>query len=774
MADPASIDPNEPLEKGMDYAYLKEEGVRFIQQLAGQIWSDYNETDPGVTILEQLCYALTELSYRSQFPIKDLLIDEPDGKIDPHRQALFIPADIFSINPTTIDDYRKIIVDRIPVVANAWLQPRPIEHHPKVCGLYDIFVYVPPTDLPFGFSHDEIDDEIKQICQDVIDIYCAHRGLCEDYHGVTILQPKLTTVSATVTLGDNESPERILASLLFATGNFLAPRLQRHSLKQALAAGKTPDEIFNGPLLKNGFIADAQLQPKLDPIPVNQIISVMAATAGIESVDQVAIQVEGHDHRYRINDQISVEPNEILELNTFEIDKIRLVRDGVRVVPNTRRVKRELKKLWANYQTPYELKSQYKEFFGFPQGKFRDVEQYYSLQNQFPNVYGISEFGLPDGATRQRRGQAKQLKAYLLVFEQLLADFFSQLANVNQLYSIHPRVKQTYFSQSLAGSVPNVKPLLKPNYETRLKSIVARQGSFEKRRNRFLDFLLAMYAEQLDPASVTGSPARKSGASELQLIHAKEELLDHLVESSATRGQGFNYRVSPGGRNIAGMLIKSRIQLGMPVFGSRLKDFVEQTECRIGEARQDNRLSSDFAMHVEDHFVSVETETKEWPKEDEFEWLAKRLLTDGIIPNDWFHAASEIEHFRIGTLPDDRLVLVGRHPKRGDWTLFGELRDYEHGVLAANVLTAAVKKSTIASIVNFMWSNTISCDLGRITRFVTPLRSPIVSRLPQLRPGVFIGPFRDSVESRSLIWLKRMPTSEQRPISKTGLMQNAI
>src|ERR1700716_2391839 len=101
MSEPVSIPPEKPRNKGLDYAYLKDEGLTLVQQLAGEIWTDYNEHDPGVTTLEQLCYALTELSYRAELPIADLLTDQQSGRIDARRQALFIPRRILPCNPLT-------------------------------------------------------------------------------------------------------------------------------------------------------------------------------------------------------------------------------------------------------------------------------------------------------------------------------------------------------------------------------------------------------------------------------------------------------------------------------------------------------------------------------------------------------------------------------------------------------------------------------------------------------------------------------------------------
>lgn len=59
-----------PLPADQNITFLKQEGIRYLKAMAGQTWSNYNDSDPGVTILEQLCYALTELGYVNSFPLK--------------------------------------------------------------------------------------------------------------------------------------------------------------------------------------------------------------------------------------------------------------------------------------------------------------------------------------------------------------------------------------------------------------------------------------------------------------------------------------------------------------------------------------------------------------------------------------------------------------------------------------------------------------------------------------------------------------------------------
>ena len=76
----------------------------------------------------------------------------------------------------------------------------------------------------------------------------------------------MARVAAIVTIDDSRAPEAILAALMFNIGSFLAPELPRQPLDVLIARGLPTDAIFNGPLLRHGFIDDAALQPKATAI----------------------------------------------------------------------------------------------------------------------------------------------------------------------------------------------------------------------------------------------------------------------------------------------------------------------------------------------------------------------------------------------------------------------------------------------------------------------------------------------------------------------------
>jgi hypothetical protein len=99
----------------MDWALLRREGIKHIERLGSQIWTDFNEHDPGITMLEVICYALTDLGYRANLPAADLFANYMKEK------PFYSAAEILTSRPVTAIDVRKILVD-IPGVHNAWVE----------------------------------------------------------------------------------------------------------------------------------------------------------------------------------------------------------------------------------------------------------------------------------------------------------------------------------------------------------------------------------------------------------------------------------------------------------------------------------------------------------------------------------------------------------------------------------------------------------------------------------------------------------------------------
>ncbi|WP_034621835.1 hypothetical protein [Cellulomonas sp. URHE0023] len=112
------------LPAAQDFYRLRREGVGHIEQAGSDHWTDYNTHDPGISILEALSYAITDLAYRTGFPIEDILVsaDSTAGGADPYPDQTFYSARrILTVNPTSTEDFRRLLID-VDQVRNAWVR----------------------------------------------------------------------------------------------------------------------------------------------------------------------------------------------------------------------------------------------------------------------------------------------------------------------------------------------------------------------------------------------------------------------------------------------------------------------------------------------------------------------------------------------------------------------------------------------------------------------------------------------------------------------------
>lgn len=123
-----SISPARPERISLDFERLRAEGIRRLEEWAPFIWTDFNAHDPGITILEALCYAITDLAYRTHLPLEDLLASGSSG-LD--TKQFFRAEEILPTCPVTENDFRKVIID-IPGVKNAWLEKAGLQE-PRIC-----------------------------------------------------------------------------------------------------------------------------------------------------------------------------------------------------------------------------------------------------------------------------------------------------------------------------------------------------------------------------------------------------------------------------------------------------------------------------------------------------------------------------------------------------------------------------------------------------------------------------------------------------------------
>ena len=692
------------LTNDQDYAFLRQAGLEYIQQLGSDLWTDYNEHDPGITILEALCYAITELGYRTDIPMEDLLTEQ-DGTIS-SSQTLYTAKNILTQSPLNIDDYRKLMID-IVGVHNAWfltadsytlnnqtvpageiaifadctkdvLSYTTTPHPVYLSGLYNVLLDLDnddqfgdlnngelqvlspaynslssgafsltivfpvwndpavaalltadPTSItgvsvsfptgdnvpiaivftytsggashiitlngnvavdlqPAGQTIGSTDiqsffnatfaaqvlnlyilkiQKSKRIVQTAILTLNQNRNLCEDFVSVTTILDEEIAICCDIDVTPSADMEQVQAQVFYAIEEYLDPSVNFYLLSDMQAKGYTTDEIFEGPVLQHGFIDTTELEATQlrQEIYGSELISLIMNIAGVLAVRNFRMTKYGADD-VPVTGEIGKKWCMPITQGCKPVlaetsSKIVFYKNQFPYLPDLADVRSILQ--WMNAVKDRNKLSGHADDIPVPAGTYYPLDSYTSIENLFPVTYGIGPAGLPSTATTQRIAQANQLKAYLLLYDQLLADFFSQLKNAKELFSTDS-TGQTYYAQFLSnitgimpiysqnGAAQTIQQRVMQNQDSASSTVNEWQGLYElnevflDRRSRFLDHLMSRFAESFNQYvllmySLDYTTQQETRIDPADLINSKIQFLQDYPVTSYQRGRAFNY-----------------------------------------------------------------------------------------------------------------------------------------------------------------------------------------------------------------------------------------
>lgn len=575
MPERAASPPAPSPALARDQGALLARGLTHIRRLAGQVWTDHNLHDPGITILEVLCYALTDLAYRASFPVEDLLARAPGegpGELPDHWKA----NQALPCAPLTDLDYRRLLLD-LKDVRNAWIEPAPTRlwvnpvarvlqlaasglpgsHPVTVRGLYRVTLEL-AEDADQGATLEAATQVLRR-----------NRNLCEEFVSIHLVPLQWFKLCGELELQSEAVTAEVLADVFLRVERLLSPPLTRRSLAESLTRRRDDgsacggDDVFDGPRPLRGFLDAVELGEASLPkeVRLSDVIRVVLEARGVVAVrdlalcpvDPVVSAVAPADH-WRVPVLAGARP--ALDVPR-SASALLVFKGGIPCQPDAAKVTEACKALKQGKGSPPDTSADPP----IPAGKYRDVSRYPSIRHHLPGIYGVGDEGLPPGASGRQRAQALQLKAYLRVFDQVMGDFCAQLEHTKDL--LHPDVGQTSFHQRLEA-VPDWKAVFaEPALEALLtddeRALAAANPTqrddllqrplqraldeatgAEGRAGRFLDHLLDRLGEQLADhvgALVSLQPLEPPKA-ELARTRLKRKLLKAWTDHSRARGLG--------------------------------------------------------------------------------------------------------------------------------------------------------------------------------------------------------------------------------------------
>lgn len=605
----------------MDYAFLKQKGIALLQELSGKVWTDYNAHDPGVTILEQLCYAITDIAYRIHFHIEDFIAPEAAGDAAGQLKHFFAPAEIYPVSPLTILDFRKLVLDTEGVLN---CRIKALHARQAVKGGYRVLI-----DVEEKISGSAA--KVAALRREVLHKLYRHRNLGEDFFEVTVLEAQALRIQARVEVGLVANPEEVLARIYHRLQHQVSPGVKFYSFQEMRHKKFSTDEIYEGPLLRNGFIPDQELAASNIP---NKIYTVNL----IEAITSIREVINIH-HFSAATDRaplpekeyfIRKDKGKALKL-VFDCEApgIVLVHQNQEVKINPDRLKRRLRELQIKHtrKRPFYQQARQAAPAARPPMAFR----YHSIQHHFPLNYGIGADGLPKSVGPLRQAQARQLKGYLLFFEQLLANYLAQLGGVKYLFALNQAPAKTYFTQYPAD-VPAIADLLNPQHQAaaarrpnqfidvlarrfnlrwreflastglemphKLEQITEDRSTYENRSNKLADHLLARFNEDFSDYAFFSKHFWKDKAAAITRDH-KINFLKDYAGLGQDRSRGYNLADAGFDRssNVSGLERLLGYKLGIRDVSRR--PLAGNLRTRIGHTRGAQLLPDLFFRHLE-------------------------------------------------------------------------------------------------------------------------------------------------------------------------------
>ena len=464
-----------------EYETLRKQGIQFVQELCGKDWTDFNPHDPGVTILEQIVFALSELGYKTTFDIKDYLAED-GGRISYNAEALFPPESVFPGSPVTSADYAKFLFANIPEIENI-----SVEYNAEK----GYSVRIVPVDVENDAKEKNLVE--KRLRNRVEALWAEWRNFGEVIDVIEFDWKKKCYLEGIVEITGMRPAADILFDIYVLCSDYFGSKVKVGRYNGQLLKDLSLEQIFDGPLSTVGFLGAEKFDSVDMPVLFSELENIIQKISGISRVRDLSLtdftgcklKDIGRSHL-----QLDVENDS---------PHIKLFFGGRNVFPQNfallKKIRARISKRPQLERMPVPLKALRELLPELPTGNRPDILGFSSIADQFPSLYGSGACSL-------------QLQNYLSPIEYIFKSFLQKIDGFCGLYSVQS------------------------------------DPSDLKRCNFVLNQMLALYGFCFPDAlflTLRGLPA---DSVSLELIHAKQSYLRNLpVLSKQRSGDRWLHRI---------------------------------------------------------------------------------------------------------------------------------------------------------------------------------------------------------------------------------------
>lgn len=517
---------------------LRLQAITAAQHASGELWTDFNLHDPGVSLLEALCFALTEDLFAARQPVPQLLgLGPQDGPAAWARFGLHTPQTLLPCHPCTDRDWQCWLLQELPHARHLYMQAlRDARGH--ATGLWHMALQ----------GQSGAAEERQALRATALQAYWPQRNLGEDLDGPPqVLRPRWVELEISLLLDGHRDVCELLAELLQRCDDCISARLP-----EGLPARPGTATDVEGPLgrpLTPG--EDIWLGQDPDFLYVSDLARYLQGMPGLKAIDTLRLHLAPGEPADPLDD-VPTPPGSVrrrgrdwaLRLrwpdNEDQLRRWRLAREAgpvqvpaqalLQMLSDRRRLPLRLP---SSSNTPLPVAALPEPLPALPTLR-RD---HYAASAALPPIYRQA---LLDHA-RHRPGLRDQWHGYLSLLEQGLNQVQVQREQLPHLYALDEDGTRSYWT-SLPGDdqLAGIEALYGQPRE-HLEAAPWIDEDHLSRRHRVLDYQLALHGESLDHAGLQALPCYFTPqAWPVHLLRLKRQFARRLMRLGQQRGTGAN------------------------------------------------------------------------------------------------------------------------------------------------------------------------------------------------------------------------------------------
>lgn len=638
------------------YADLQKRTLDELQNLSGNVWTDYNPHDPGVTIADIANYALTELAYKLGFDLEDYLADN-NGRYPVEKYGLFTDKEVYPVSAVTEDDYRKLILAQFPVIENVKVETDS-EH-----GIYHFRLRLSPF-----FKGTDITERVRRF-------FHKHRNLCENVGEVAIDEPKNLLFSADMEIEAGSDATDLLVQVFYTTMQYLAGSVKIEPKPQDGFATLAPEGWYDGPV---GDLRVTIPEQKDTETELYHTLMKIDGVKGFKTCYFYEDTPDGVCDYRRKNDFKGVYKLDIP--NDLSLIKVRKGNEEVAI--DSDRFKEKLRAIYFTKSTSrirFFMQERGGQDGGFMQAllddtmreaEYRDVYEHYPIENDLPRCYRTNEGDFTRKMPDAEKAQIRNFGNYLEMFDLVMERGLKGLDNVKALLSLRELSANTTKSKTLSRQ----RLTMRKNND-RFRDIT-------EVKYRYLDFIDSLYGVDSDQKWMREFGGYGETADDYLLRRMK--FLRALPELTRDRFKAADIMEGRSVGNVA--VVKRYISLLLGLHNNELvsvgnilpsHNLILMGEGRKGKHLRDrlNSMLIDEKMLNEDAVIPIEPDeppTTEDEKLARYEELRRDMpiFNTNLISGGLFRGGINLNCYKLVRLEREYL-LVFRNEEDNEWMNLG-------------------------------------------------------------------------------------------------------